>query len=71
MQRAARIAGYVGLAGFVAIMLIGHFFGGEGGAVAFFLVLALFVLSCVCVVVGLVGRAMTFIQSGKSDESGR
>ena len=71
MQSAARIAGYLGLAGFVAIMLIGHFFGGEGGAAGFFLVLALFVFSCIAVVIGLVGRAVAFIQGGNSDESGR
>jgi hypothetical protein len=70
MQRAARIAGYLGLAGLVAIMLIGHFFGGQGGAAGFFLVLALFVCSCIAVVIGLVGRAMAFLQSGNSDESG-
>jgi len=71
MQRAARIAGYLGLAGFAAIMLIGYFFGGQGGAIGFFLVLALFVGSCICVAVGLVGRAIAFIRSGSSDGSGR
>jgi hypothetical protein len=70
MQRAARIAGYLGLAGFAAIMLIGHFFGGEGGMAGFLLVLVLFVCSCVAVVVGLVGRAIAFLQSGSSNESG-
>ena len=71
MQRAARIAGYLGLAGFAATMLIGHFFGGEGGAVSFFLILALFIFSCICIVVGLVGRGMARLGNGKSRESGQ
>jgi hypothetical protein len=63
MKRAVRIAGYLGIAGLAATAVIGHFLTGEGGAVAFFSLLALLVCSCICVVVGLVGRWMTSIES--------